>query len=410
MEGASTVWSHPSAAAEAAGPVAPLVAAARHAIRTGDAGALEEVCRAIGHLSGQNEHDDKLTEIAALVYADAPAVLVAAVHQAISSGHAGVLRQACWVLGNIATGNNWVNQALARAGAFAALVAAAHEAVRVHDTRAGAGIALCESPVVRLVCRAFMFLAEGYPWVRPMLVQAGAPAALVAMVYHTAELDDEEIDDELKAPSHHVRDVCALRWACEAIGDLAACGATALVHAGAPAALVAAEKATRSYHWEDDEDGEEEQMGVFAKFRCCHTLVALVGQDGTKVALVHAGAHETIYRHPALHGRSDSLVALAGPDATWATGAEPLERVIYRIRITRASFEVPDWAERHARTLSAAAAAYRDNGIPLAILAKACVLANGDELAPIEGWQQGPLRVIGDRLLESAERAVLERL
>jgi hypothetical protein len=71
---------------------------------------------------------------------------------------------------------------------------------------------------------------------------------------------------------------------------------------------------------------------------------------------------------------------------------------------------VPDWAERHARTLSAAAAAYRDNGIPLAILAKACVLANGDELAPIEGWQQGPLRVIGDRLLESAERAVLERL
>ena len=89
------------------------------------------------------------------------------------------------------------------------------------------------------------------------------------------------------------------------------------------------------------------------------------------------------------------------------------ERASFTTRLARASFAVPGWADKHARILSTAVEAFHHNKIELAILARACILASGDELVPKRGaihkCECTPRCPIDDLLLESAERAILEK-
>ncbi len=213
-------------------------------------------------------------------------------------------------------------------------------------------------------------------------------------------------------------------------------GATGgIVQVGAPDALVAAAwEQTESWCdeefplWEinddeeeeedddeEDEDDDEEEDDREEGGRGAQRLAvdwagralgvfALRGDETMRVALVRAGAYEIVKEY-------EALVAIAGRDATWTGGAEPRHRIMYRARVEEASFDVPAWAEERALDLSAVVTAFRGDQFQLAFLAKAFVLANGDELAPPGGFRRGPLlRAVGDRLLESVERALLENM
>ena len=104
--------------------------------------------------------------------------------------------------------------------------------------------------------------------------------------------------------------------------------------------------------------------------------------------MVQAGVHEVIMTETVDPVRRECLVALAGPAGVEPD--DPIERIMYLIRVKRESY----WIERHGRTLSVAATAFRDKKIPLEILAKACVLANGDVIVcQWKAYQSYPLKL-----------------
>jgi hypothetical protein len=444
------VGNNPGVRAEAqpalvqAGAPAALVAAVHAATRAGRAGALERACTAICAIRGDSPEDDAEAE-AALVQAGAPAALVAAVHTAIRAGRAGTLECACAAIQNLPTA------ALVQANAPAALVAAVNGAVvlvaaKDQAVRAGHATIMelkCTAGALRQACAAIGFLVgEGdNPEAEAALVQAGALSALIAAVNEAVDaglrtvLDgacqatmaftrNTETEAALLQAGAPVALVAAVHeglrtrgvpsrdmalWnLCSFIGNLAGGDAetqAALVQAGAPKALV---EVALQVGYRDDRDGAYQAIECLIR-----------GTIETKAAMVQAGAHEILFSAGLPQDRlRRSLVAMAGPDATWTVGTdEPLRRVLYRIRVARVSFGVSDWAERHAGALSPAVKVFRGKKIELALLARACILANGDELAPggpVGGWAGcAPHRdwhAIGDRLLESAERAVLEKL
>ena len=177
------------------------------------AGATGHACKAFANVaSGSNEAKARRAALA-LVQAGAPAALVVAAHEAVRAGHAGALQQtcrgrrqprgrqrrdrgsagagrrargpgrggarggarppggaeACAALASLAAGSDEIETALLQAGAPAALVATALEAVR-----AGHALALQHA------CEALVNLARGSDESKASPVQAGAPAALVA--------------------------------------------------------------------------------------------------------------------------------------------------------------------------------------------------------------------------------------
>jgi hypothetical protein len=384
-----------------AGVFAALVAAAHEPVPVSHEGALEYACKALASLAAGDDQAGEARRTA-LVQAGAPAALVAAAHEAIRAPpRAGcALEWACGALANLAAGDDQAVEArrtaLVQAGALVALAAAVHEAVR-----AGHAIALGNLAFAAELAAARAAAVHE-------AVRAGHAGALGNLASGN---DDEAVEARWQADAP----ACALGHACSALVDLAFCNAeavearwTALVQAGALAALVAAAHEAALAHDEAVRAGpagalasrtREIVVWALTNFALAH------GDDETKAAaMVQAGAHEVIMTETQDPLRRDSLVALAGPAGVEPD--EPSERIMNRIlRVKRESY----WVERHGRTLSVAATAFRDNKIPLEILAKACVLANGDELVP-KRWKQGSWRAVGGRLLESAERALLEAL
>jgi hypothetical protein len=352
------------------------------------------------HLTGSNAGAGATRRWTAVVLAGVPAALVKAAHEPVPVHHPGAQKWACRAIANIAAGNDQAGEArrtvLVQALAPAALVAAVHEAIRAAP-RAGWS-------ALEWACEALANLAAGDDQAlearRTELVQAGAPAALAKAAHEVCTTLAN-----LAARDDQAESLCALEWACTALANLAAgddqageARRTALVQAGALAALVVAAHAARAGH---ASALARSILGIVVRLLTDFALAH--GDDETKAAaMVQVGAHEVIMTETEDPVRRECLVALAGPAGVEPD--EPIERIMYRIRVKRESY----WVERHGRTLSVAATAFRDNKIPLVILAKACVLANGDEL--VHGWKQGFWRAVGGRLLESAERALLEAL
>ncbi len=100
---------------------------------------LQDACGALAMLA-DGDGDEGAARRAALVQAGAPAAMVAAAHKAIRAGDAGALKNACAALSALAAGYGdegaASRAALVQAGAPAALVAAAHEAIRAGEAGA----------------------------------------------------------------------------------------------------------------------------------------------------------------------------------------------------------------------------------------------------------------------------------
>ncbi len=106
--------------------------ATREAIRTGHADTLEEACKALRNLAVECD----VTSAAALVRAGVQAALVEAAREATRAGRVDVLEEACAAFRNLAgsRGGHEVKTAaaLVQAGAHVALVEAAREAISAH--------------------------------------------------------------------------------------------------------------------------------------------------------------------------------------------------------------------------------------------------------------------------------------
>jgi hypothetical protein len=254
----------------------------RRALLAGEAGegqdAIEEACTGLGILAERGAHLS-----AALVQAGAPAAVVAAAHNAVRAGHMGALEQVCWALWQFASGGAG-KMALVQAGAPEALFLEAHDAVPARH--AGA---------LEKACGAHANLADGGAEIKTALVQAGAPAALVAAAREAVR-------------SRHAD---SLVQACGALENLASGGAeitARLVSAGAAAALVAAaHEAVRARH----AGTLEKACGALAKLASGGALgnPFVPADAATKASLVQAGAAAALVAaaHEAVRAR------LAGP-------------------------------------------------------------------------------------------------
>jgi hypothetical protein len=197
-----------------------------------------------------------------------------------------------------------------------------------------------------------------------------------------------------------------LEEACSALCNLAAGSrevttAAALVQAGAHMALVeAAREAIRAHL------PATLELTTFALRNLAR------GGDATKAELVRGDIHESLVVSMVWTAAGEetegaarsALVELAGPDTTWVDrGPEPLERLMYRLRVTRMAFEMPDWVASTATRVAPLLAA----GLPLPFVGDVCLLAFGAELEPREGWKRDLPH--GQRLLESGVAELRDR-
>ena len=359
-------------------PVAALVGAVYEAVRGRQLHDLERACGALAVFAV--EAGESVAVETVLLRSGTAAALVVAVYEAVSSRHEDALERACEALAGLSAVAGGA-AVMMRADAPAALVAAAHVAI----THVGIGDESHEA-VMEYACEALANLAAGDAGVKTLLVHANVPATLVASVRAVARASYPDSD--------------ALLHSCHGLLRLSSGSPeikAVLMQTGAPEMLVEVCLAA----WEMD--GEDEIIDVI-----CSCLENLVCAE-TRSALVRAGAHEVFLLRARDPRSREVLLVLAGPDAAYAAReplGEPLDRIAYRVRVARASSQVPQWAEKHAHSLSAWIKTLRCNSFMYAFVARSCVLAHGDELTPDQGWRNewGAFRT---DLLDSAERAVL---